>query len=43
MTAIDSPYNDNPEGKPIIGAFQPAMTKNGYLAFVRGIVQERAV
>ena len=40
MTAIDLLYDNAAAAKQIIGDFQPAMTKNSYLAFARGLFKK---
>jgi amidohydrolase len=40
MTAIDLLYDNAAVAKQIIGDFQPAMTKAGYLAFARGLFKK---
>src|SRR5665213_1127692 len=40
MTAIDLLYDNAAAAKQIIGDFQPAITKAGYLAFARGLFKK---
>src|SRR5882672_3562301 len=40
MTAIDLLYDEAAQAKQIIGDFKPAMTKDGYLAFARGLFKK---
>ena len=37
MTAIDLLYDDAAPARQIIAEFKPAMTKDSYLAFARGL------
>jgi hypothetical protein len=43
MTAIDLLYGDAAPAKKILAEFKPAMTKDGYLAFERGLFPHRAL
>ncbi len=40
MTASDPLYDEAAQAKKIIGDFKPAMTKNSYLAFARGLSEK---
>jgi metal-dependent amidase/aminoacylase/carboxypeptidase family protein len=40
MTAIDLLYDNAAQAKQIIGDFKPAMTKDSYLAFARGLFKK---
>jgi hypothetical protein len=40
MTAIDLLYDNAAPAREIIGDFKPAMTKDSYLAFARGLFQK---
>jgi hypothetical protein len=40
MTAIDLLYDEAAQAKQIIGEFKPAMTKDSYLAFARGLFKK---
>jgi metal-dependent amidase/aminoacylase/carboxypeptidase family protein len=40
MTAIDLLYGDAAPAKEILGKFEPAMTKEAYLAFQRGLFKK---
>ena len=40
MTAIDLLYDNAAAAKQIIGDFHPAMTKDSYLAFARGLFKK---
>ena len=40
MTAIDLLYDNAAPAREIIGDFKPAMTKEGYLAFARGLFKK---
>ena len=40
MTAIDLLYDNAHAARQIIGDFHPAMTKDGYLAFARGLFKK---
>jgi hypothetical protein len=40
MTAIDLLYDNAAEARQIIGDFKPAMTKDSYLAFARGLFKK---
>jgi len=41
MTASDLLYEDAASAKEILSNFEPAMTKEAYLAFQRGLLGER--
>ncbi len=40
MTAIDLLYNDAAPAREILAKFEPAMTKDAYLAFARGLFKK---
>ena len=40
MTAIDLLYDEAAQARQIIGDFKPAMTKDSYLAFARGLFKK---
>jgi hypothetical protein len=40
MTAIDLLYGDTAPAKEILASFEPAMTKEAYLAFQRGLFRK---
>jgi hypothetical protein len=40
MTAIDLLWDEAAQARQIIGEFQPAMTKDSYLAFARGLFKK---
>jgi hypothetical protein len=40
MTAIDLLYDDGARAREIIGEFRPAMTKDEYLSFARGLFKK---
>jgi hypothetical protein len=40
MTAIDLLYDNAAPAREIIGDFKPAMTKDSYLAFARGLFKK---
>ena len=40
MTAIDLLYGDAAPAKEILASFEPAMTKEAYLAFQRGLFRK---